>query len=533
MNPSILLMDSDAQTLEQLQGVLRRDNYNVLIAADGHAALQLIRTKKPDLIISDFLLAGLDGYKVWQMIREDEATTSIPILAVSSLNLASANEVPIIGLASVVALYDDFLPKPIDLGRFTRLVQKLLSPIENQNLPTGPSVMIAIEDSPLCRELTEILTAYNFGVELVASYEAVEKAIYKTRPAILLLDYRQPNPTVHKFAIQIKRNIPSMTIVFVATSMTMAADLEAIYAGLICSPFHPEYVARILTQVLALDTLRQQNQMLSHQLIRTNQNLIESQQSLLAQNEELSYVNEQLRELDQLKENFMGMVVHDLKSPLSAVLGAIDFTLIDPRVTLVDKNVTMLNGAIAAGKQMLRLIQTLLEGQRLEEGRIELELEPFDVPDLAAESLEHIATLLTLHHLKADLDMRDDLPSVYADPYMSQRILENLLDNAVKFSPRNTTITISATYDTRFVTVNVADEGPGIPSEQQSEIFNRFSQVKNNDTLVHRAGFGLGLAFCYQATQAMGGRIWVESDGEAGTKFCFTLPIYDEALAAY
>ena len=204
--------------------------------------------------------------------------------------------------------------------------------------------------------------------------------------------------------------------------------------------------------------------------------------------------------------------------------------LIDPRVSLPDRNQAMLNGAIGAGNQMLRLIETLLEGQRLQDGRAELDIEPFDLIDLVNDSLERILPLITLHHLTAQETIPADLPPAYADPYMSQRILENLLDNAIKFSPRDTTITISAAVNDSLITVEVQDQGSGIPKEQQGHIFERFSTVKSTNKGGNRSGFGLGLAFCQQATEAMGGRIWVESDGENGTTFFFTLPVYDEKL---
>ena len=99
---------------------------------------------------------------------------------------------------------------------------------------------------------------------------------------------------------------------------------------------------------------------------------------LNAQNKELKYINARLRELDSLKEMFRSMVVHDLKSPLGAVLGALNFLLTDPDHSPDDPNQDLLTGAIAAGNQMLRLIETLLERQRLEDGHLKPDAEPVD-----------------------------------------------------------------------------------------------------------------------------------------------------------
>ena len=107
-------------------------------------------------------------------------------------------------------------------------------------------------------------------------------------------------------------------------------------------------------------------------------------------------------------------------------------------------------------------------------------------------------------------------------------LLENLLDHAIKFSPPNSTITIKVTSDGRMNTTSITDEGPGIPIDRQQEIFDKFAQIRNAASPSTRAGFGLGLTFCNLATQAMGGSIWVESDGESGTTFLFTLPVYED-----
>jgi two-component system sensor histidine kinase KdpD len=249
---------------------------------------------------------------------------------------------------------------------------------------------------------------------------------------------------------------------------------------------------------------------------------------LNAQNKELEYINAQLRELDSLKEMYRSMVVHDLKSPLGAVLGALNFLLTDPDSSSKDPNRDLLTGATAAGNQMLRLIETLLERQRLEDGLLKPDAEPFDFSRLINTCLKQMSSLLTLHQLNVKQVIPDDLPLVYADPSISQRILENLLDNAIKFSPRNGTITIKAIPDNDLIQVSVADEGCGIPKDQQTKIFDRFTQLENADHSSSRTGFGLGLTFCYLATQAMDGAIWVESDGQSGTTFIFTLPVYKE-----
>lgn len=531
MKPTILIMDSNAHALEQLQGMLRRENYNTFVAVDGHAALRLVEKQAPNLIISDIFLDGLDGYKVWETLYDDEHTRHIPILAVSALTVPPPHEPYQFTSDSdpITFRYTAYLPKPIDLRRLVRMVDKLVYPEQNQTTITGSSIIVAIEDQPLRDEVGTILHASNFGVERPDSLKQAERFVRTLPPAAIIFDYRQPSQTVRAIAIQTRKLVPSTAIILIINPQTeLDESLRAVSDQIVRTPLHETYTASSIAQTLELNSRRQRNNILTAELTQTQQNLVTFQQELRAQNEELQHINDKLREIDSLKESFTGMVVHDLKSPLSAMLGAINFMLIDPRVSIPERNKAMLNGAIGAGNQMLRLIETLLEGQRLQDGRAELDLEPFDLIDLVNDSLERILPLITLHHLTTQETIPTNLPPIYADPYMSQRVLENLLDNAIKFSPRDTTITISATVNGSLVTVEVQDQGSGIPKAQQAHIFERFNTVKESGKLNNRSGFGLGLAFCQQATEAMGGRIWVESDGESGTTFFFTLPVYNE-----
>lgn len=528
MKPSILLLDTDTHTLEQLQNVLQRDNYPVLVAVDGHAGLRLARSEKPALIVSELLLAGLDGYKVWELLRSDVTTAHIPILVTSALNVPPPRQPYQLTNGEWQTLnYDEYLPKPLDLRRFMQVVHKRVNSAPQMEVADGPSIILMLEESTLRDQLCQLLQTHHFGLEIVTSLTEAQRLIRTLPPAALILDYRQPNEEVEILVRQARKFVPHTAIMLIAQPENLKPELVDIYDDLIRLPFEAHHTLKVITNVLEIHSHRQRSQLLTKQLITTSQNLLESQQALQAQNEELQQVNDQLRELDNLKEHFISMVVHDLKSPLSAILGALNFTLIDPRINLTDKNIAMLNGAIGAGNQMLRLIETLLEDQRLKDGRSELDLEPFDFPALVNDSLERIVPLLTLHQIEINQQMPENLPAIYADAHLSQRVLENLLDNAIKFSPRNTTITIQATVTKPFVTICVVDQGPGIPKAQQAEIFNRFARLKQTKSS-SRSSFGLGLAFCKQAIETMDGQIWVESDGQTGTTFNFTLPIYDD-----
>lgn len=530
---SILLMDQDADTLEQLQPMLQREGYHVLVAADGHAALRLAKREKPNLIVSDLLLAGLDGYEVWQIIKTDKDIPNIPIVVISSLAIPPRNEAwrPNPNSEWRLLSYDAILPKPVDLPRFVRVVKRLLHPDQAKTIPGGPSVMVGIEDNDIRTELAAILHDHDFGVETRSSLAETLKSINAGPPAVLLLDYRDQNKVVKNIVTQTKETFPGTVIVLVVDpGKKIESELTDWCNGFLSPPLYPMYVTMVINQVLELFTMARRTQMLSTQLITTNRDLLDTQHVLRAQNEELTHINAQLRELDILKETVTSMVVHDLKAPLAAVLGALSFLSTDPNLDLTEANESLLTGAMAAANQMVRLTETLLEGQRLENGRLEPSVEPFDYPTVVHVSLQQISPLLRLHRLNVETIVPDDLPLVLADPHISQRILENLLDNAVKFSPPNSTITLRLVHENNLIETSVEDTGPGIPQDQQAKIFKQYAQITNVAKSTTRRGFGLGLTFCHLATEAMGGSIWVESDGESGTKFLFTLTTFEDEL---
>jgi signal transduction histidine kinase len=477
------------------------------------------------------LLAGLDGYQVWKAFRADKENAPVPILVTSALNIPANNEPwrPSPNAEWQLLSYDAFLPKPVDLRRFVRVVKKLLLPAQASTIPGGPSAIVAIEDKQIQSALATILSQNDFGVETPTTLGEALQLAKAVPPAALLLDYRLPSDAVKKAILQTRKFVPnSVIIVVVDPTGELEEGLETLCDGFLSMPLHPIITAATINRILDHVSMQRRVKAISTQLIVTNQDLLDTQQVLQAQNEELVHINNQLRELSHLKETLTSMVVHDLKAPLGAVLGAINFLITDPDLNLTSTHARLLTAATAAGDQLLRLTETLLEGQRLEEGHLKPDTEPFELPTLIDVSLHRVSPLLTMHQLKVECVFPDALPTVFADPHISQRIIENLLDNAIKFSPPSSSITINVRIAENMVVTSITDEGPGIPQDRQQEIFDRFAQIKNAATPSMRAGFGLGLTFCNLATQAMGGSIWVESDGESGTTFLFTLPIYED-----
>jgi signal transduction histidine kinase len=233
-----------------------------------------------------------------------------------------------------------------------------------------------------------------------------------------------------------------------------------------------------------------------------------------------------LRELEKVRDDLMKMIVHDLKSPLTSVLAALEMVLDGDFGAVNEGQRRALGDAEAKAEDLLALIEDLLEVARIEEAHIQLDLQPIAPAALLTEILHEWHMRLAQEEAIATMDVADDTPVFHADKGLIKRVFSNLIQNALTHSPRSVTIALRARPDAASggVLFTVADNGPGIPQEYHEIIFRKFEQAKTPSTPRVRSS-GLGLAFCKLAVDAHGGRIWVQSAEGKGSQFHFTLPV--------
>jgi signal transduction histidine kinase len=183
---------------------------------------------------------------------------------------------------------------------------------------------------------------------------------------------------------------------------------------------------------------------------------------------------------------------------------------------------SVLSIAQRSSRRASRLVESLLDLDRLEAGQAVLDKSPVSIGNLITEAVEEVYPTAEAkgHLLRMKID--PDTPEVEVDVDMIRRVLINLLDNAVKYTRSGGKITIASYNEDDHVRIRVWDSGPGISVEDQQRIFEKFSRVRRKTSA---KGLGLGLAFCRLAVEEHGGRIWVESEEGKGSTFYFTLPV--------
>lgn len=225
-----------------------------------------------------------------------------------------------------------------------------------------------------------------------------------------------------------------------------------------------------------------------------------------------------LREADRLKSEFVALASHQLRTPLTATKGFIDTVLFQWDRLDEGTRRNMLERAAVSADELGRMLSQLLDLSRIESEDVELDIAPIRVAALVDDVVASLAPLLR-HEIVVDIP---ESVVVMADSDALCHVLDNLLANALKFSPPGTRITVTGAREDDEVIVEVTDQGPGITLDEQERVFDRF--YRGSPSRSSTGGTGLGLSIAHRFVESLGGRIWVESEPGAGATFVFTLP---------
>jgi len=227
------------------------------------------------------------------------------------------------------------------------------------------------------------------------------------------------------------------------------------------------------------------------------------------------------KELDSLRDDMIAMIYHDLRSPLGNIVSSLE--MLDGMLLSSDESIrSMLTIANNSTGRIQRLINSLLDINRLESGHQIVDQQTVDPVELIQEAIRDVEPGAAGRRQKIETKLPAALPLIWVDVDMIHRVLINLLENAIKFTPSEGRIEIGAEPDGVFLKLWISDNGPGIPASDQDRIFDKFTRLRGKDK---PGGLGVGLAFCKLAVQGHGGQIWVESQVDKGTTFFITLPV--------
>ncbi len=225
------------------------------------------------------------------------------------------------------------------------------------------------------------------------------------------------------------------------------------------------------------------------------------------------------RELQRMRDDVTHMMVHDLRNPLNVAASGLELALASLDPASQAEVVELLEIAGQSTARMLALVNEILNISRLENGRLPVERQETCLEQVVDEVMAAQATLAGAKGLRLATTLAPALPPAYVDPWLVERIIDNLVGNAIKFTPPGGSIETELKLDNGDFVITVRDDGPGLPPGLQETVFDKFVTGDGRDR-----GAGLGLAFCQLAVEAHGGRLWVDSTPGKGAAFSFTLP---------
>ena len=372
--------------------------------------------------------------------------------------------------------------------------------IEEGRQPASEGRILVVDDMPVnVRLLASILKLAGYEVVTASSGREALDRFQSSSVDVILLDVMMPDMDGFEVCQRIEAEVLFLPIVMVTALQETADRVKALEAGADDFLTKPVDGVEVVARVKSLVRLKRQR-------------------------EELDRAYTELRRVEAMRDDLTYMIVHDLRTPLTSLLTGLQSLELLGELSPDQLEVVWM--AVTGGQTLLSIINDLLDIGKMESGTVELKRQEIAPRKLLDEAAAQVSALLIEKRLTLTKAAPDTLPALRADQDKLCRTLVNLLGNAIKFTPKDGAITLTARYDAaeEAVVFSVSDTGEGIPKEAFERIFEKFGQVETRQG-GRKMSTGLGLTFCKMAVEAHGGRIWVESEPGKGSSFSFTLPV--------
>jgi K+-sensing histidine kinase KdpD len=241
-----------------------------------------------------------------------------------------------------------------------------------------------------------------------------------------------------------------------------------------------------------------------------------AEEELRAKEEELHMA----KQMEALKDEFVGMVSHELKTPLTVIIGAL--SVAETEGVSMEQAQELIHDAVTSAEALAAMVENLLELSRHQSNRLSLQTKQTQIKPVVHAVIQKLQNKSALH--KITIDIPSGLPPAMIDALRIERVLDNLVGNAIKYSPKGGEVRISGRLQDNQLVIGIADQGIGISPEEMPNLFEKFQRL-GVQSKYDIAGVGLGLRVCRILVEAHGGKIWADSRAGLGSTFFFTLPI--------
>jgi len=566
MTDKILIVDDEPNNLDVLRDCLTEAGFKVPVIESGETALELVEHIKPDLILLDVMMPGMDGFETCRRLKQNEATKDTPVIFITAIKTESIDKIKGFEIGAV-----DYITKPFQAVEVIARVNKHLTirnlqkQLEVQNAQLQEHVYHLESLATLGQAINETQNM----AQMMNNAMQVTLARFHCDRAWLLYPC-DPNASSWQVPIEVtKPEYPGANILNTDIPMepTVSENMRDSLSTNGPIAFGPSYEHKVALMGVKQFSVQSQICMAiypkmgkpwlfgihqcSHarewtgnelNLFRDfGQHISESLGAFLFLNE-LQKAKKEAEVANQVKSTFLSNMSHELRTPLNGILGYAQI-LCDSSITTEQQH--DLNVIVQSGNHLLALINDILDLAKVESGKIELYEVDFNLPSLLNSVSEIIKIRVQEKGINFYLEFANDLPNdVHGDERRLRQILLNLLGNAIKFTDQGSvTLKISVNEGEDFnegnqsvlplqmISFRIEDTGVGISPENLKTIFKPFEQV--GEQARQAKGTGLGLAISKNLVELMGGQLSVSSQINVGTQFWFeiALPIVDYNVA--
>jgi signal transduction histidine kinase len=370
---------------------------------------------------------------------------------------------------------------------------------EDSSYPDSGAGILVVDDTPAnLQVLVGMLKEHGYRVRPVLDGRLALRAAKAEVPDLVLLDINMPDMNGFEVCEQMKADptLADTPVIFISGNTETVDKVKAFSVGGVDYVTKPFQMAEVQARVATHLELRRKRR-------------------------ELQESYEALRRLETLRDSLVHMVVHDLRSPLAAISACLEVIKWDAEEQHRRELAADVETGLHATRTIMRLVNSVLDVSKMEGTSMRLQIAPCDVAAVARESLDELASLVGTRKFRGDWP--DEPVMALVDRDVVARIMQNLLGNALKFTPPSGEVTMAVEANDDRVRVAVSDTGPGIPREYRERVFEKFGQVEAVSR-GQKLSTGLGLTFCRMAVEAHGGRIGVDSETGRGSTFWFVLP---------
>jgi PAS domain S-box-containing protein len=490
----ILVVDDDANLRRTVSDILQAKGYETEAAATGREALVGLSADPPAVALIDLRMEGLPGLEVLDRIRELSPETECIVLT-GHASRTSAIEAVNLGAYG-------YLQKPYEIDQLLVTIQRAVERRQDRRAlrESEEKYRGFFETSRDCTFITS-----RQGRWLEMNQAAIQLFGYPTKAALRAVNVR------NLYADPADRAALTRTIEQRGAVKDYPVNLRH---------KNGDVIHALISAVVHVNA---QNEVVGYQgTVRDITERTRAEQALANYAVQLADQNDELERVNEQKNRFLGIAAHELRSPLQFILAYSEFLVGEASDTLTDRQMQFLSIIRSSSEYVVRLVNDLLDVAKIEAGKLELNPEPTDLGALVRENVSLNRTLAAKKDVGIRLEVETLAPLV-VDPDKMVQVLNNLINNAVKYSPPGSTVDVRLHPDGQYVHVSVRDRGPGIPEDALDRVFQPFETTKTKAPDGQK-GTGLGLAIAKKIVEGHGGSIWVQSEPGQGATFHVTLP---------